>query len=82
MLSGIFRTDWWPGLKPTVTKDRVMCSGCKHHREALAGWQWDRCCHPEADYGSVVRNDQKPTCADVRLSPSQCGSAGIWFTEK
>ncbi len=74
----LFRSGWWPGLPPTQKK-RVMCSDCKYHRAAMAGWQFDRCEHPDADMGSYVRNDQQPTCADVRLSSSQCGEAGRWF---
>lgn len=79
---GIFRAGWWPGLPPTVEKGRTMCSDCRFHSAAGAGWQWDRCRHPEADFGSVVRNDQAPTCADVRLSSAQCGESARWFESR
>ncbi len=79
---GLFRRDWWPGPPPTIAKDRLMCKDCKYHGgPAMAGWQWDRCHHPEADYGSVVRNET-PTCADMRDSSAQCGSHGRWFEGK
>jgi len=48
----------------------------------MAGWQYDRCGHPDADYGSVVRNDQKITCADCRNSEGQCGRLAKWFAAK
>ena len=79
---GIFRRDFWPGLPPTIKKDRVMCDQCAHHTGAVAGWQWDRCHHPLADMGSVVRNDQKAKCCDMRYSSDQCGESGKWFTPK
>lgn len=78
----IVRRDWWPGIGPTIEKGRVMCSDCKYHSAAHAGWQWDRCYHPDADYGGIVRNDQQPTCADVRESSSQCGRVAKWFVPK
>lgn len=75
----LYRSGWWPGHKATIQKDRVMCSDCKHHTSAVAGWQYDRCRHPSADYGSIVRNDQAATCHDMRNSESQCGFAAKWF---
>lgn len=78
----VFRRGWWPGPPPNISPDRLMCSDCVYHRAALAGWQWDRCRHPKADLGSVVRNDQLPTCADVRDSSDQCGPKGKWFTAR
>lgn len=74
----LFRSDWWPGPLPNIFERRVMCWDCKYHKSAMAGWQWDRCEHPEADYGGVVRNET-PTCADMRNSEAQCGSSGKWF---
>lgn len=78
----LFRRGWWPGVPPNVKKDRIMCSDCVYHHPAMAGWQWDRCYHPEADYGSVVRNDQNATCADARESTNQCEPDGKWFKRK
>ena len=75
----VFRSGYWPGIEPTIATDRIMCSDCKYHSSALAGWQYDRCSHPKADYGSVVRNDQKPVCWEVRYSTSQCGERAKWF---
>lgn len=75
----LFRRDWWPGLAPTIDKGRVMCSACIYHSSAKAGWQWDRCEHPDADLGSVVRNDETPKCADMRQSDAQCGPRARWF---
>lgn len=75
----LFRSGWWPGRKPTIEKGRIMCSDCDFHSSAMAGWQWDRCHHPDADYGSIVRNDQPLTCADCRLSESQCGEQAKWY---
>ena len=43
-MTGLFRRGWWPGLPPEIGK-RVICSDCKFHRAAPAGWQWDRCDH-------------------------------------
>lgn len=77
----LFRSDWWPGPKPNIGKGRIMCTQCKFHRTAHAGWQWDRCLHPEADYGSVVRNDT-PKCYDMRMSSAQCGERGKWFVKR
>ena len=82
MTAGLVRDEWWPGLPPTIDKNRVMCSDCKFHRSAPAGWQWDRCDNPKADLGSVVRNDQVPTCADMRNSTDQCGPTAKWFVRK
>lgn len=79
---GIVRSGYWPGIKPIIEPDRKMCSDCKYHYAASAGWQFDRCSHPKADLGSVVRNDQHPTCADVRLSSSQCGKSAVWHEKK
>lgn len=78
----LFRSNDWPGLPPTIEKGRVMCSDCKYHSAAVAGWQYDRCTHPEADYGSVVRNDQQLKCTDARYSIAQCGESGKWFVRK
>lgn len=74
----LFRRDWWPGLPPTIDK-RVMCSDCKFHSSAPAGWQYDRCKHPDADYGSYVRNSEPALCHDMRLSDAQCGKSAKWF---
>jgi hypothetical protein len=79
MIGAIIRHGYWPGIGPTIAKDRVMCSDCKFHSAALAGWQWDRCRNPKADYGSIVRNDRAPTCWDIRDSTAQCGPRGEWF---
>lgn len=76
------RIDWWPGPAPSITKGRVMCSDCRFHRPAPAGWQYDRCENPKADMGSVVRNDQTPKCCDMRDSSSQCGIVAHWFEPK
>lgn len=80
MVVELFRTEWWPGVAPTIKKNRIMCSACKYHSSAPAGWQWDRCSHPEADFGGVVRNEGRTTCADIRNSSAQCGVAGKWFS--
>lgn len=79
---GLFRTGWWPGPAPTIAKDRVMCSDCKYHRSAMAGWQWDRCEHPDADMGGIVRNNETPKCCDMRNSSSQCGISARWFAKR
>lgn len=76
----LFRSGWWPGLKPDISPKRVMCSDCAFHSAAMAGWQWDRCHHPDADLGSIVRNDQLPTCYDMRQSKAQCGASAKWFS--
>lgn len=78
----LFRSESWRGLPPTIEKSRIMCSDCKYHRAAMAGWQYDRCEHPDADYGSVVRNDQSLRCADARSSSAQCGRSGKWFVKR
>jgi hypothetical protein len=78
----VFRRDWWPGLKPDISPERKMCSDCIYHSAAMAGWQFDRCYNPDADLGSVVRNDQRPTCADIRNSEKQCGRSARWFKER
>lgn len=78
----LFRSSWWPGPGPNISKERVMCDKCQFHSAAMAGWQWDRCSHPDADYGSVVRNDQQAKCYDMRMSNDQCGEIGKWFTPK
>jgi hypothetical protein len=82
MAVGLFREGWWPGLPPTINPKRIMCSDCKFHRSAMAGWQWDRCENPKADLGSVVRNDQVPTCWSMRESADQCGPDAKWFERK
>lgn len=79
---GLFRSDYWPGLGPTIEKGRKMCSDCKFHDPAPAGWTYDRCDHPDADYGSLVRNDQRAKCWDMRASRSQCGKSARWFEAK
>lgn len=76
----LYRSGWWPGLPPSAEK-RAMCSDCIYHSAAPAGWQWDRCHHPSADFGGWVRNE-RPTCADVRLSSAQCGKGAAWFKPK
>lgn len=76
----VVRLGYWPGLPPDTTPGRVMCNTCVHHSAASAGWKWDRCYHPNADLGSVVRNDQRPTCWEIRLSEDQCGPTGAWHT--
>lgn len=75
----LFRGGYWPGPKPDISPDRKMCSDCLYSSAAHAGWQWDRCRHPKADYGSVVRNE-RPKCHDMRLSSDQCGKSAKWFT--
>lgn len=79
---GLFRRGPWPGHPPTIEKGRVMCSDCRFHGAAMAGWTYDRCDHPDADLGSIVRNDQRPTCAEVRHSSAQCGYDARWFEAK
>lgn len=78
----LVRDDYWPGHPPTIEKGRVMCSDCKYHSPAPAGWTYDRCDHPEADYGSIVRNDERAKCCDMRSSSAQCGAGGKWFVRK
>lgn len=68
-----------PNRSPESKSKRVMCSDCRYHSAAMAGWQWDRCSHPDADLGNIVRNDQKPTCEDIRNSWGQCGITAKWF---
>ena len=78
IMKGLVRGDWWPGLPPTIAKGRVFCSDCKHRDGAGAGWQWDHCNHPKADYGSVVVRG-RATCADMRASKKQCGFDAKFF---
>lgn len=78
----LFRRGWWPGPAPDISPNRKMCSDCVYHSSALAGWQWDRCHHPKADMGSVVRNDQDAKCCDIRDSELQCGKSAKWFTKR
>lgn len=75
----LVRSDEWPGVPPTIEKSRKMCSDCYYSSAAEAGWQYDRCHHPDADYGSIVRNDETPRCCDMRFSESQCGRKAKWF---
>ena len=78
----LFRSGWWPGHGPTIDRNRIMCSDCRWHNAAPAGWQYDRCRNPKADLGSIVRNDQIPTCHNIRHSDAQCGLAAVWFAAK
>lgn len=77
--AGLVRSEDWPGVPPTIEKGRKMCSDCYYSSPAPAGWQYDRCNHPDADYGSIVRNDQQAKCCDMRDSESQCGRKAKWF---
>ena len=77
-MTGIFRIGYWPGPPPQIGK-RVMCSDCRYSSYAEAGWQWDRCHHPKADLGCIVRNDQVPKCYEIRNSSAQCGIKAKWF---
>lgn len=79
---GVERAWPWPGLPPDITPGRVMCNTCVYHSAAPAGWKHDRCHHPVADLGSVVRNDQLARCWEIRLSTNQCGPTGAWHTPK
>ena len=72
----------WSDSAPSTDPRRVMCSSCKYHDAAPAGWIFDRCHHPNADPGNVVRNDHLPMCRDVRSSTAQCGYRGKWFVQK
>lgn len=78
----LFRSSYWPGHPPDITKARIMCSDCRYHSSAMAGWTYDRCHHPDADYGSIVRNDERLTCHDARYSEAQCGLEAKWFKAK
>lgn len=78
----LFRMGWWPGPAPDISKDRIMCSDCRYHHPAFAGWQWDRCHHPSADMGSIIRNDETALCCDMRNSSAQCGLRARWFEAK
>lgn len=77
---GLYRLGWrFDEPPPDISPVRVMCSACAHHSAAMAGRWWDRCKSPNADLGSVVRNDETPTCIDMRKSERQCGLTARWF---
>ena len=82
IFDGLSRQGWWPGPPPDISPDRKMCSACVYSSAAIAGWQWDRCHHPKADNGGVVRDDETPRCADMRNSNRQCGLSAVWFVKR
>lgn len=80
MFGNLFRSSWrLREPPPNINKDRIMCSSCKFHTEAMAGRYYDRCHHPKADLGSIIRNDESPQCIDMRSSSAQCGQSAKWF---
>lgn len=78
----LFRSSWWPGLKPSIDKNRIMCSDCKWYHSSGSGWQYDVCEHSDADEGSFVSRDVTPRCYDMRASSEQCGINARWFNGK